>query len=199
MNEANRTAIPELSSLDARVKVGRWTYGSPKLMLWADTEHIEIGSFCSIAEEVTILGGGEHRVDWISTFPLRIGFNDPLAGRDGHPASKGATRIGNDVWIGYRATILSGVTIGDGAVIGAGAVVTRDVLPYRIVAGNPAVVVRERFDESRIQSLLAIRWWDWPLSKIKKATPIICSNDVAKLIAFSAEHETYLVDDATRK
>lgn len=151
-------AIPELVSEDPRVTVGRFTYGSPKLRVWAEADRIAIGAFCSIAEDVAILGGGEHNQQWLTTYPLRIALGDPLAGRDGHPASKGPTTIGNDVWIGHGAIVLSGVEIGDGAVVGAGAVVTRDVAPYAVVAGNPARQVRLRFDPASIADLLELPW-----------------------------------------
>lgn len=177
-----RSKIPELITSDSRISVGRFTYGNPQLMLWDDSERLQIGSFCSIADEVVIFGGGEHRTDWVTTFPLRIAFDEPLAGKDGHPASKGETKIGNDVWIAFRAMILSGVTIGDGAVIGAGAVVAADVPPYAIVAGNPAKVIRYRFSPNEIQKLLEIRWWEWDIDKIKAITPLLCSTNVEKLI-----------------
>ena len=177
-----RSDIPELISSDRRLTVGRFTYGNPKILMWADEERIEIGSFTSIAEEVTIFGVGEHNINWITTFPLRIAFNEILAYKDGHPKSKGVTKIGNDVWIGYRATILSGVIIGDGAVIGAGAVIAKDVPPYSIVIGNPATVIRYRFDEFTIQELLKTKWWNWPLSKIKSNIHILCSEDANNLI-----------------
>jgi acetyltransferase-like isoleucine patch superfamily enzyme len=174
--------IPELTPPDSRVSVGRFTYGNPQFMLWGDSERIQIGAFCSIADGVVIFGGGEHRTDWVTTFPLRIAFGDPLAGKDGHPASKGVTIIGSDVWIGYRAMILSGVTVGDGAVIGAGAVVVDDVAPYAIVAGNPAKVVRYRFPAHLIGALLALRWWEWEAEKIEANIPLLCSTEVEKII-----------------
>lgn len=177
-----QSKIPELIPTDSRVFVGRFTYGNPQFMLWDDSEHIRIGSFCSIADEVVIFGGGEHRTDWVTTFPLRIAFGDPLAGKDGHPASKGETRIGNDVWIGFRAMVLSGVNIGDGAVIGAGAVVAADVPPYAIVGGNPAKVIRYRFSPKEIQKLLELRWWEWDVNKIKTNAPLLCSTNIEKLI-----------------
>lgn len=170
--------IPELVTSDSRVSVGRFTYGSPQFRLWDDSERINIGSFCSIAEEVFIFGGGEHRVDWITTFPLRIAFGDDLAGQDGHPATKGETKIGNDVWIGFRATILSGVTVGDGAVIGAGAVVAKDVPPYAIVIGNPAKVIKYRFSPIEIQKLLKISWWEWDVEKIKSNIGLLSHSNV---------------------
>lgn len=177
-----RTKIPELIPTDSRVSVGRFTYGNPQFMLWSDSERIQIGAFCSIADEVVIFGGGEHRTDWVTTFPLRIAFDAPLAYKDGHPASKGTTKIGNDVWIGFRAIVLSGVTIGDGAVIGAGAVVATNVAPYSIVIGNPAKVVRYRFPAHEIEKLLALRWWDWETDKIKANISILCSAEVGAII-----------------
>lgn len=176
-----QSKIPELIPTDSRVSVGRFTYGNPQFMLWDDSERIKIGSFCSIADEVVIFGGGEHRTDWVTTFPLRIAFDDPLKGKDGHPASKGETKIGNDVWIGFRAMILSGVTIGDGVVIGAGAVVAADVPPYAIVAGNPAKVIRLRFAPNVIKRLLELRWWEWDINKIKTSISLLCSADTEKL------------------
>lgn len=91
--------IEILRSDDPRIRVGYGTYGKPRFRLWDESERIEIGKFYSIAEDVTIFGGGEHRTDWVTTYPLRIAFGDPLGGRDGLPASKGPTRIGHDVWL----------------------------------------------------------------------------------------------------
>jgi acetyltransferase-like isoleucine patch superfamily enzyme len=93
-------------------------------------------------------------------------LQDPSITHNPDARTKGVTRIGNDVWMGQGAIILSGVTVGDGAIIGAGAVVSRDVPPYAIVAGNPAQVVRHRFAPSTIEFLLNLQWWDWPLEKI---------------------------------
>jgi acetyltransferase-like isoleucine patch superfamily enzyme len=175
-------AIPTLTSTDARVSVGRFTYGEPRLLLWAAHERIEIGSFCSIAEGAVIFGGGEHNTHWATTYPLRIALNDPLAQLDGHPANKGATIIGHDVWLGFRSMVLSGVKIGDGAVVGAGAVVTQDVPPYAIVAGNPARLIKMRFDETTTQALCALQWWHWPLEKIKQHVEQLCSGDLEPLL-----------------
>ena len=102
-------SFPALISTDSRVSVGCFTYGSPRLMLWQEDERISIGKYCSIAEKVTIFGGGEHRSDWVTTFPIRKAFNLDRAGKDGHPTTKGPTVIGNDVWLGYGSTVLSGI------------------------------------------------------------------------------------------
>lgn len=170
--------VPLLNSTDLRVTVGRYTYGDPKFLLWDAEDRIDIGSFCSIAQNVTIFGGGEHNVDWITTYPLRIAFGHALAGKDGHPKTKGKTTVGNDVWVGFGAVILSGVTVGDGAVIGAGSVVTKDVPPYAIVAGNPARLIRYRFDGDIRAMLLQIAWWNWPLERIEANVATLCSPDV---------------------
>lgn len=181
--------IPEFISNDLRILVGRFTYGNPQCLLWDESERITIGQFCSIAVDVTIFGGGEHRTDWVTTFPLRIAFGDPLGGKDGHPASKGETIIGDDVWLGYRAVILSGVSVGSGAVVGACAVVTSDVPPYSIVAGNPARIVKKRFSNKQIEELLSIRWWDWSMEEIHKLTPMLCSSDIDGIIKYARQRE----------
>lgn len=182
--------IPPLVSPDSRITVGENTYGSPAFWLWHESERIQIGRYCSFAGEVAILGGGEHRVDWVTTYPLRVLFDDPLANKDGHPASKGPTIIGNDVWVGYRVTILSGVKIGDGAVIAAGAVVTKDVPPYAIVGGNPAKLIKYRFSPEIIEALLQIQWWNWPVHQIKEATPLLCSGDIRDFITYARSKNT---------
>jgi acetyltransferase-like isoleucine patch superfamily enzyme len=146
-----------------RVTVGRHTYGAPAIRHWGDDARVHIGSFCSIAEGVVIFTGGNHRVDWVSTFPFSS-FPEKFpeaAGWPGHPLTAGDVRIGNDVWIGDGAAILSGLTIGNGAVIAARAVVTRDVPAYTIVAGNPAVAVRMRFTPEVVDRLERLSWWDW--------------------------------------
>ena len=145
------------------VNVGRHTYGVPQVFIWDHETHLTIGSFCSIAEDVVIALGGEHRSEWKTTYPFSS-FPDkwPSAKKVlGHPKSKGHIVIGNDVWIGYGALILSGVTIGDGAVIGAASIVTKDVEPYAIVAGNPARLIRYRFDKQTIHKLQIEKWWEW--------------------------------------
>ncbi|MBK9105108.1 MAG: CatB-related O-acetyltransferase [Saprospiraceae bacterium] len=138
-------------------------------------DKLVIGKFCMIASGVTfIMNGANHLTDAISTYPFAIfghGWEGAMEGKQ-YP-HKGDTIIGNDVWIGYNATIMAGVTIGDGAIIAANSTVTKDVAPYAIVGGNPATEIRKRFDEDRIRKLLDIKWWDWP---IEKSQPMcICS------------------------
>jgi len=145
---------------------------------------IRVGRYCSIADGVKFFIGGNHRPDWASTYPFRFMLGLPQAGADGHPASNGPILVGNDVWIGENAVILSGVTIGDGAVVGTQAVVTRDVRPYAIVAGNPAREVRRRFPDDQVDALLALRWWDWPAAEIREIVPLLNGAPVGALIDY---------------
>jgi acetyltransferase-like isoleucine patch superfamily enzyme len=166
--------------------IGEYTYGTP-IVFEHPGRKLRIGKFCSIAHEVVIQLGGNHRIDRVSTYPFR-GFPSDwpeakfLPADDVYGMSKGDVIIGNDVWIGYGALILSGVKIGDGAVIGAGAVITKDVEPYSIVTGNPARLIRKRFDDDTIRKLLEIKWWDWPMEKIRANLKVISSNDVPKML-----------------
>ena len=165
-------------------KVGKGTYGTPKIHHWGEDAILEVGAFCSIAENVSIFLGGNHRVDWITTYPFSV-FSKSASHIKGHPATKGNVIIGNDVWIGAGATILSGVTIGDGAVIGAQSLVTKDVPPYTIVGGNPATTLKLRFAEAEIRELIILSWWQWPNEKIEAAIPHLLSGDINALLAFS--------------
>lgn len=129
-----------------------------------------IGKFCSIACGAKFLfNSANHTMSSLSTYPFPLFFEEWDLKREDVASSwdnKGDIVIGNDVWIGYEAVILAGVTIGDGAIIGTRAVVTRDVLPYTIVGGIPAKPIRKRFEDKTISHLLQLKWWDWPKEKI---------------------------------
>jgi len=165
------------------VFIGDFTYGNPLVLDKGVSTRLTIGKFCSIAAEVTIFLGGEHRSEWMTTYPFNVFLNE-FNYIKGHPKSKGDVKIGNDVWIGRRATILSGVTIGDGAIIGASALVTKSVPPYAIVGGNPVKFIKYRFNKSMIKKLQEIKWWDWDLEKIKEAVPILQSKDYKGLVKY---------------
>ena len=165
------------------IKAGDFSYGIPDVKYWDDKTSLTIGKFCSIANGVTIMLGGEHRTDWITTYPFNALVNE-LSEIKGHPATKGDIIIGNDVWIAGGAKIMSGVTIGDGAVIGANALVTKDIPPYAICGGVPAKVIRYRFNKWTIKMLLKMQWWNWSDEKIAAAAVYLQSNDVSGLIQF---------------
>ena len=131
------------------VTVGKYTYGGLRVINYNENERLRIGSYCSIAQEVTFILNADHRTDTISTFPFKV----KVLGESLEGTSKGDIIVADDVWIGYRATILSGVHIGQGAVIAAGAVVTKDVTPYAIVGGVPARVIKYRFGEEVLTRL----------------------------------------------
>ncbi len=144
-----------------------------------------IGKFCSIAcGACFILNSANHTLKSLSTYPFPLFFEEWELDRKNVTRSwdnKGDIVIGNDVWIGYEAIILSGVTIGDGAIIASRAVVTEDVLPYTIVGGVPAKAIRKRFSEQTISHLLKIKWWDWTKERITQNIDAIQSGDITLL------------------
>lgn len=147
-----------------------------------NNDRLQIGRYCSIAAEVRfIMNGGNHPTTWLTTYPF------PIFGQGWESATpptwpnRGDTVIGNDVWIGYAAVIMPGIHVGDGAIIGTASVVTKDVPPYAIIGGNPATILRYRFDEAIIARLLAVRWWDWDLARVTKHVGALCSGDVTAL------------------
>lgn len=149
-------------------------------------DKLVIGKFCAIATGVTfIMGGANHKIDCVSTYPFPImggGWETHMDLLMGLP-SRGDTIIGNDVWIGYQATIMAGVHIGDGAIIASKAVVTQDVPPYAIVGGNPGRVLRHRFPPETVDALLELRWWDWSPEKITSRIRALMSLDLDALRA----------------
>lgn len=147
-------------------------------------DRLRIGKFCAIARGVKfIMNGANHQMDGISTYPFFIFGNGWESARpsEGELPYKGDTAIGNDVWIGFDALIMPGVTIGDGAIIAARSVVVSDVPAYAVVGGNPARVVRERFDADSVRRLLAIAWWDRPAEWISRHLDLIRHGDVGAL------------------
>lgn len=145
-----------------------------------------IGKFCSIAcGAAFIFNSANHRQSALSTYTFPLFYEEWQLDKERVTSAwdnKGDIVIGNDVWIGYEATILSGVTIGDGAIIGAKAVVTRDVPAYSVVGGVPAKEIKRRFDADTIQKLQQIKWWDWSYEKIQRAIPYLKNGDVDRLM-----------------
>ncbi|WKK82278.1 CatB-related O-acetyltransferase [Marivirga arenosa] len=143
-----------------------------------------IGKFCMIASDVKfIMNGANHLTDSLSTYPFAIfgrGWENAMQGKS-YP-HKGDINIGNDVWIGYNATIMAGVNIGDGAIIATNSTVTKDVAPYTIVGGNPATEIKKRFPEDVITKLLELKWWNWDIEKITKNVQNLTGNKIEKLI-----------------
>lgn len=149
-------------------------------------DKLKIGRFCSVACGVKfVFTSANHTLRSLSTYTFPIFFEEwGLDVKNITEAwdNKGNIIVGNDVWIGYGAVILSGVTVGDGAIIGARAVVTKDVPPYTIVGGVPARQIRKRFDDETIKKLLTLQWWNWDYEKIRKNIPAIQSGDIESLL-----------------
>lgn len=169
-------------------EIGEFTYGKPLVFEWDEFTKLKVGKFCSISEDVVIFLGENHHIDWVTTYPFSAAQVRAIQSElintkniSAQPLTKGDVIIGNDVWIGRSTTIMSGVKIGDGAVIGACSVVTKNIAPYEIVAGNPAKVIRKRFDEKTIEKLLKLKWWDWEIGKINEEIELLCSNKFDKL------------------
>ena len=175
---------------DPNVTVGDFTYIADADFESHVTHHypwigdrLIIGRFCQIAAGVEfMMNGANHQMNAVSTFPFYT-----LEGWDMEPPEmkdlpiKGDTVIGNDVWIGQNALILPGMHVGDGAIIGANSVVGKDVSPYTVVAGNPARVIRNRFDDELTGLLLRFRWWDKEIEEINRLIPLLTSSDLEKV------------------
>lgn len=158
-----KTAKVNLNCLLVNTSMGRYSYIGYDCMVTNTT----IGSFCSISNKC-VIGAPDHPINWVSTSPVFIEGNNFLRKNFSKHKFKDneATTIGNDVWIGTSCLIKEGVTIGDGAIIGMGSIVTKNIPAYEIWAGNPARLIKKRFDDTVVQKLLNIKWWEWPEMKI---------------------------------
>jgi acetyltransferase-like isoleucine patch superfamily enzyme len=165
---------------------GKYSYhGNGPYLHWG-SEHakLTVGNFCSIADNLNVYLGGNHRTDWVTTYPfghIHQNIFNSFNGT-GHPTTKGHVIIGNDVWIGNNVTIMSGVVIGDGAVIANNSHVVKNVEPYSLVGGNPAKLIKYRFTREQIEKLLEIKWWFWDDAKINKFIPLLCNNNIDEFI-----------------
>lgn len=171
------------------LRMGEASYEAPRLLGFGRDDNptpVSVGRYASIHHTAEVFTGGGHHPEWVSMYGFRLRFGLPGAGEDGQPWSRGPVHIGSDTWVGWRALIMSGVAIGDGAVVAAGSVVTRDVAPYAVVGGNPARLIRYRFDEPTVAALLRIRWWDWPRNRVLAHVDELNAPDVG---AFVARHD----------
>jgi chloramphenicol O-acetyltransferase type B len=166
-----------LASRYPQHQIGQGSYGDLEVLEFGEGTKLRIGAYCSFAKGSKIFLGGEHRTDWVTTYPFSA-IDPRFMAIKGHPRSRGNVVVGNDVWFGREAVVMSGVTIGDGAVVGARALVTKDVPAYAIVSGNPARVVRERFAPEIVARLQATAWWNWPPQRLEAAMALLLDADI---------------------
>jgi len=150
-----------------------------------DVDKLIIGSYCSIGSGAVFMMAGNqgHNKEWLSTYPFFFQANIFKDAKNGFKKA-GNTVIENDVWIGSEAMIMPGIKIGNGAIIAARAVVVKDVAPYTVVGGNPATLIKSRFEKEEIEQLLKMKWWNWSEDKIKECMPLICSSEISKLFDY---------------
>jgi acetyltransferase-like isoleucine patch superfamily enzyme len=148
------------------VNWGHKTYGAEKIEVfqWGEGAKCHIGKYCSVADKVKIFLGGDHKVNWVSTFPHKQ-----------QTGTKGDIIIGNDVWLSHGVTIMSGVTIGDGAIVAANSHVVKNIEPYTICGGNPAKYIRHRFSGDVIDLLLRLKWWDLHDNQVSEIHDVLCA------------------------
>lgn len=190
--EAPRTCYLKNIITNPQIIVGDYTYYDDPIDIYNFEKNVLylfdfmqdkliIGKFCQIATGVRfIMNGANHAMNGISTYPFKV-FGKSWSEAPMDAKSKGDTIIGNDVWIGNSVTIMQGIKIGDGAIIGTNALVTKDVPPYTIVGGNPATVIRKRFDDETIEYLVKLKWWDWSIEKISDNIALITNGDIEAL------------------
>ena len=166
----------------SNIEVGDFSFCWGRFLIYPNpnSSKVIIKKFCSIADSVTFILNGNHHTDYATQYSrfykLRFvnKFHDIVI-------KKGNIIVGNDVWIGYGATILEGVELGDGSVVAASSVITKNVPPYAIVAGNPAKVIRYRFSDKNIDNLLEMQWWDWTDNMLVKCMPHLLSSNIDML------------------
>jgi acetyltransferase-like isoleucine patch superfamily enzyme len=167
------------------IEIGKYTYGTVGITTAGGLHNIKIGKFCTIATDVIVFVGNNHHTEWVSTFNFGASHCEtfPKHHMQDMPKKDGDIIIGNDVWLGQGVRIMSradDIVIGDGAVIAAHSIVTRSVEPYTIVGGNPAQVIKKRFDDKTIEKLLSLKWWDLPEPIINELTDLLCSSNMEK-------------------
>lgn len=164
--------------------IGDYTYGKPTILFDNKDANLIIGKYCSIAFGVEIFLGGNHRIDWITTYPFNAlpAYFPESKNVKGHPATKGSVIIGNDVWIGRKVTNMSGVEIGNGAVIASNSVVTKNIGAYEVWGGNPVKFIRKRFSDDKIELLEKLQWWDWDIEKVRENIEVLQSENLDKLL-----------------
>lgn len=184
-----RHLLPPGQRLDERADlrgfdIGKYSWGHLTVSNRTPGCGLTIGRYCSFAHGTQVLLGGEHRSDFVSTYRFGVypPFNAWYQPRHEALRGRGGVTIGNDVWIGHDALILSGASLGDGVVVGAGSVVRQTVPPYAIVMGNPARVAGFRFAPDQIEALLRIRWWDWSEQQVVQALDLMMSDDIQAFI-----------------
>ncbi|WP_301539625.1 CatB-related O-acetyltransferase [Paenibacillus sp. NEAU-GSW1] len=182
MNHLYATHPPRF--LNGNTYIGPYTYGEPLVLAYGVSNIVVIGKFCSIANGVTIMLGGNHRYDWGTTYPFSA-FMPEYSYIANVSRSNGNVIIGNDVWLGMGATIMSGVTIGDGACIATNAQVTKNVPPYAIVGGNPARVIKYRFPQHIIDRMMEIKWWEWEPQQIEQVIPLLMSENFPAVFRYA--------------
>ncbi len=187
----------------AKVRVGEYTYydasrdaGSfedERVLYGFGPELLVIGKFCSIAAGVRfVMAAANHLSSGPSTFPFTIfpgrWQDETLETFQAHATSKGDTVVGNDVWFGRDVTVMPGVTVGDGAIIATASVVTRDVAPYTVVGGNPAVLIKQRYSDADVALLQRAAWWDWPIEIISAHASTLMTGTPADIAAIADQH-----------
>ncbi len=175
VSEEHECYVDHTTTILGQIDLGRFSYISDHGFLFGRSK-IQVGAFCSVGPYFHCVTHEQHPTQFPSTFPLAQVIGVPLSRGDirgldvlGNVVEEKPVTIGNDVWIGEGVSIAGGVTIGDGCIIGAKSMVTRDCVPYGVYVGTPAKLIRMRFSEPVVEQLMALKWWEWPIAKIRKS------------------------------